>query len=230
MNMKAVLLAAMVALSGPVFAQEDDPAQGWWLGVGVGASSVKSLVPAPSAGRDALVASIDLGYRVTPQWGLGLEFGAVVPVDGCKDWQCAGTPAAFAPSFTHTMAFGEFRPRDSGWRIRAGAGLSRFCYSRHWSSSAWSFGDTLDVLLAVALDGDADETFGGGGAWRCDARMKALGGAVSVGYDWPVAEGEPVSVGLRLSAEAANFGPTPAIGLPGFKHRALMLTLHLNIN
>jgi hypothetical protein len=81
------------------------------------------------------------------------------------------------------------------------------------------------------LDNDSDtETFGGSGGYRCDARMKALGGVVSVGYNWPVARGAPVAVGLRLTAEAANFGATQAIGLPAFRHRAVMLTLHLNIN
>jgi hypothetical protein len=231
MKKNLVLLAAMAALSAPVFAESDLHASGWWLGAGMGVGSVKSLAPAPSTGRDAVAATIDLGYRFTPQWGLGMGFGALVPMDGCLDWQCADTPAAFAPSFTRITAFGEFRPRDSGWRFRAGAGVSRFCYSRHWSDSAWSIGDTLDLLLAAALDDDQyGETIGGSGAYRCDARMKALGGVLSVGYDWPASRHKPVAVGMRLSAEAANFGPTHAIGLPAFRHRALMLTLHMNIN
>jgi hypothetical protein len=231
MRKKMVLLAAIAAVSAPVFAENGDDAAGWWLGAGMGVGSLKSLAPAPSAGRDAVAASFDLGYHLTPQWGLGMEFAALVPMDGCLDWQCAATPASFAPSFTRITGFGEYRPDDSGWRIRAGAGVSRFCYSRHWSSSAWSIGDTLDLLLAAALDDDQyGETLGGSGAYRCDARMKALGGVLSVGYDWPVSPNRPVSVGLRLSAEAANFGPTPALGLPAFRHRALMMTLHLNIN
>jgi hypothetical protein len=231
MKKNLVLLAAMAALSTPVFAESEDQALRWWLGAGVGVGSVKSLAPAPSTGRDAVAASVDLGYRLTPEWGLGMEFGALVPMNGCLDWQCADTPAAFAPSFTRIMAFGEFRPADSGWRFRAGAGVSRFCYSRHWSDSAWSIGDTLDLLLAAAFDDDQyGETVGGSGAYRCDARMKALGGVVSAGYDWSVSRDKPVSVGIRLSAEAANFGPTSAIGLPAFRHRALMLTLHMSIN
>jgi hypothetical protein len=231
MTKRRFLLAAILALSAPGFAENGERASGWWLGAGMGVGSVKSLAPAPSTGRDAVAASFDLGYRVTPQWGLGMEFGALVPMDGCLDWQCADTPAAFAPSFTRITGFGEFRPGDGGWRFRAGAGVSRFCYSRHWSSSAWSIGDTLDLLLAAALDDDQfGETIGGSGAYRCDARMKALGGVLSVGYDWPVARASPVSVGMRLSAEAANFGPTRALGLPAFRHRTLMLTLQLNIN
>ncbi|MEO8309499.1 MAG: hypothetical protein ABI616_15825 [Pseudomonadota bacterium] len=192
---------------------------------------MKSSAPAPSAGRDALAASVDLGYRFTPQWGLGFEYGGLIPVDGCADWPCGDTPAAFAPRFTRLMVFSEFRPRDSGWRFRAGVGASRFCQSRHWSATAWSIGDTLGLLLTAALDDDlADETVSGSGSWRCDAHMKALGGMVSVGYDWPIAREHPVSLGLRLSAEAADFGPTRAIGLPAFQHRALMLSLHVSIN
>jgi hypothetical protein len=231
MSKKLVLLAAVAALSAPVFAQADEGRlSAWWLGGSLGMGAMKSRPPAPSAGRDALDASVEFGYRLTPQWGAGFEFGALVPVNGCADWQCAGTAAAFAPRFTRLMAFGEFRPRASAWRLRAGAGLSRFCYSRHWSDSAWSIVDTLDVLLVAMLDDELDETLTGSGAWRCDARIKALGGIVSVGYDWPVSPGHPVSVGLRLSAEAADFGPTRAIGLPAFRHRAVMLSLHLNIN
>jgi hypothetical protein len=230
LNALLVMLAGFAAWSAPATAQDESGSR-WWLGAGLGGASVNSLAPAPSAGRHALAASVDFGYRLTPQWGLGFEFGAVAPVAGCKDWACAGTASAFAPNFTRLFAFSEFRPRDSGWRFRAGAGASRFCFSRHWSDSAWGWGDTFDVILSAMLDNDSDtETFGGSGGWRCDARMKALGGAVSVGYDWPVSRGAPVAVGLRLSAEAANFGATPAIGLPGFRHRAVMLTLHLNIN
>jgi hypothetical protein len=228
---RTLLLNAVLAICAPVFAQSSEPAPGLWLGAGLGAASVKSMYPAPSAGRDALAASADLGYRFTPHWGLGMEFAAVVPVDGCADWQCAGSPAVFAPTFTRITAFGEFRPGHSGWRLRAGAGASRFCYSRHWSDSAWSIGDTLGLLLTAALDGDVDEgSDSGSGAYRCDARMRALGGVVSVGYDWPVSANRPITAGLRLTAEAANFGATPAIGLPAFRHRAVMLTLHVNIN
>ncbi len=223
-----VMVAGLLAL--PAVAPAQEISQRWWLGAGIGGADVRSLAPAPSAGRRAVAASVDFGYRLTPQWGLGFEFGTTVPVDGCADWQCAGTADRFAPAFTRMLAFGEFRPRDSGLSLRAGAGVSRFCYSRHWSGSAWSWGDTLGALLTGLLEDEPDVTTDGSGAYRCDARMKALGGAVSLGYDWPVRAGAPVSVGLRLTAEAAGFGATPAIDLPAFHHRALMLTLHLSIN
>ncbi len=231
-----VLLTSLLVWSSAAPAQgggggPDDSIRPWWLSVGAGGADVRTLSPAPSAGRNAVAASIDFGYRLTPQWGLGFEFGAVVPTSGCPDWECASSVAEFAPSFTRMFAFGEYRPRNSGLRFRAGAGVSRFCHHRYWSASAWSWADTVDVMLSGLLDvGPEYETFGGSGAWRCDARRNALGGAVSMGYDWPVAEGAPVSMGVRLSAEAANFAATPAIGLPAFRHRALMLTLHLNIN
>lgn len=224
-----VMLAGLAVWSMPALAR--DEAGSWWLGVGLGAASVDSPEPAPSAGRGALAASIDFGHRFTPQWGLGLEFGAVVPKDGCPDWECPSTATGFAPNITSMFAVGEFRPHGSRWRLRAGAGVSRFCYRSHWSDSAWNWVDTLDVLLAALLDDVPDaETFSGGGAYRCDARRKALGGSLSVGYDWPLSARAPVSMGLRLRAEAASFEAAPAVGLPAFKHRVLMLTLHLNIN
>jgi hypothetical protein len=231
-----VVLVGLAASPLPALAQysqeqwQDESAQRWWLGVGLGGATVHSLAPAPSAGRNAFAASLDFGYRFTPQWGLGLEFGTVAPVSGCADRKCTVTSAEFAPNFTRMFAFGEFRPRDSGLRFRAGAGVSRFCYRSHWSNSSWSWGDTLNLALQVLGDELIDDTIGGTGGYRCDDRKKALGGALSVGYDWPVADGAPVSMGLRLSGEAANFSATPAVGLPAFRHRAVMLTLHLNIN
>lgn len=223
LNALLAMLAGIAVWSAPALAQASDR---WWLGADLGGATVESLAPAPSAGRTAVAASLEFGYRLTPQLGLGFEYGGVVPPGGCAEFGCGSSPADFAPNFTRLFAFGEFRPRDSGWRIRAGAGVSRFCYSQHWDSSAWGWGDTLNVILF----GDEDDTFEGSGAFRCDARMKALGGAVSVGYDWPAKDGAPLSVGWRLSAEVANFDATPAINLPAFRHRAVMLTLHLNIN
>jgi hypothetical protein len=235
----AALLAMLIGVSTwatPALAQrprdfrDDESAPRLWLGVGVGGAAVQSLAPAPSAGEDALNLSIDVGYRFTPQWGVGLEFGAVLPANGCPDWQCPVNSAEFAPSFTRILAFGEFRPRQSGWRFRAGAGLSRFCYRSHWSDTAWSWVDTVDFALQLlGDDAISNETVGSGGH-RCDARMNALGGTVSAGYDWPVRPESPVAMGLQLGVEAANFGANPASDLPAFRHRAVTLLLRLDIN
>ena len=234
-NLK-VLLVVLAGLSWslPALAQRAGAPGGdphtWWLSLGLGGAAVGSRTPAPSAGRGAVAASLDFGFRITPKWGLGLELGAVSPVDGCSNWDCAGTSAQFAPDFTRIHVFSEYRLRESGWRFRAGLGVSRFCYRSHWSDSAWTWGDTLNTAL-ILLDGNPPEgTISGSGGYRCDARQNALGGVVSVGYDWPVTTQAPVSMGLRLSAEAAGFQDTPAIGLPAFRHRAVMLTLHLKVN
>lgn len=200
---------------------------GPWLGVGVGGAAVRSLAPSPSSGREALAGSIELGYRFTPQWGVGLDLGAIAPVSGCTDWDCAASAAEFAPNFTRVFAFGEFRPRNTGWRFRAGAGVSRFCYSRYWSDSAWNWGD---IAMMIIDDDYLYDTVSGSGAYRCGARTLALGGSLSVGYDWAVSRNAPVSMGVRLTAEAANFGATRNIGVPAFRHRAVTLTLHLNVN
>ena len=223
---RRLLPVLMLALPLQVLADQGSGQGQPWIGLGLGGGSVNSIAPAPSAGRDAFAASVELGYRFTPGFGLGLELGAVTPVSGCRDLQCGDTDAAFAPSFNRLFAFGEFRPGDSGLRLRAGFGVSRFCYQRHWDKDAWSMFDTVMLLI----DDDYLDYSDGSGAYRCDASRKALGGAVSVGYDWSAAENAPVSVGVRLTAEAANFSRSAGVGLPSFRHRAVMLSLHVRVN
>jgi hypothetical protein len=157
-------------------------------------------------------------------FGLGVELGAVAPLSGCRDWPC-GAATDFAPSFTRVFAFGEYRPGDSGLRLRAGLGMSRFCYQRHWDTNAWSMFDTVMLLI----DEDYVQPTGGSGAYRCDAARKTLGGSVSIGYDWRLRD-SPLQMGVRLSGEAANYSASPVADLPGFRHRAVILTLHLRLN
>ena len=222
------LAITLIASPAVVLAQSArDQQQPFWLGFDVGAAVVQSLAPAPSAGRDGLAASIELGYRFAPEWGLGLEYGGVVPFSGCAQSGCGQSQQDFAPNFSRFFAFGEYRARDSGVRLRAGFGVSRFCYRRHWSEDAWSWVDTINFTISALLD---DDDYGGGtGAWRCDAARKALGGSLSVGYDWPVANNSG-SLGVRLTAEAADYDRTPGADLPAFRHRALLLTVHLNLH
>jgi hypothetical protein len=223
----AWVVAAMAGLAMPLISIAQQPANGrgggppFWLGASVGGASVNSLAPAPSAGREGLAASIEVGYRPAPDWGVGLEYGGVLPFSGCAQLGCGESGADFAPNFTRFFAFGEFRPRNSGLRLRAGFGVSRFCYRRYWSEEAWNWFDTL----MLALDEDYSE--GGSGAWRCDASRQALGGSVSLGYDWPVAAG--AAMGVRLTAEAANYARSPAMDLPSFRHRAVLLSVHINL-
>lgn len=227
---QAVLIAICGVTAWPARAQEDYSSTApWWLDVGAGGASVGTPASAPAPNRNGLAASLDFGFRVTPQWGLGLEFGAVAPSRGCAAWQCEVTSPDFAPAFTRMFGFSEFRPGNGGWRLRAGAGLSRYCYSAHWSESAWSWADTVDFALLLLGDGPLDGRIGGSGGYVCDGHKNALGGMVSVGYDWRVSTQAPVSMGVRLSAEAADFSAGP-IGLPAFRHRAVMLTLHLKID
>lgn len=232
MRTQLVMIAAMVmSVAGRDAAAQRAPDlrvdPGPWFSVGLGGAAVRSLSPAPSSGREGLAANLEVGYRITPQWGVGLDLGALAPVAGCKDWDCAATPAEFAPSFTRVFAFGEYRPRNTGWRLRASAGVSRFCYSRYWSDTAWNWGDIAMLLLD---DDYLYDTVTGSGAYRCGARNLAMGGSLTVGYDWAVAPEAPVSMGVRLTAEAANFDATRSIGLPAFRHRTLTLTLQLNVN
>lgn len=220
-----ILFLPLPALCAASVVENEVPFERFWGGIGVGGGAVKSLSSAPSAGRGGLEGSIEVGYRFTPNWGLGMELGALAPVSGCRDLGCGDTSADFAPTFNRLMAFGEFRARSSGLRLRAGVGMSRFCYSRHWDSDAWSLFDTLLLVF------DDDHIYSGGsGAWLCDGARRAFGAAVSVGYDWQVAPRAPVWLGVRLSAEAARFSASTATGLPAFRHRAVMLSLHLRVN
>jgi hypothetical protein len=225
------LLAAIAGLATPVvsIAQQSvyprDKEMPFWLGIGVGGAAVNSLAPAPSADREAMAASIEFGYRPTPDWGVGLEYGGVLPFEGCAQWDCGESRADFAPNFTRFFAFGEYRPRDSGLRLRAGFGVSRFCYARYWSEDAWSWGDIIHLMID---DDYLEYGEGGSGAWRCEASRQALGGSVSLGYDWPLAD-NTASMGVRLTAEAANFARTPGTDLPSFRHRAVLFTVHFNL-
>ncbi len=222
---RALLSALFLFLPLPALCAPDEMSmQRFWAGVGIGGGVVKSVDPAPSAGRHGLDGSIEVGFRLTPSWGLGMELGALAPVSGCRDLGC-GEVADFAPTFNRLMAFGEFRPRNSGLRLRAGVGMSRFCLARHWDHDAWSLFDTLLLVF------DEDHIYSeGSGAFRCDAARRAVGGAVSVGYDWQAGRNAPVWLGVRLSAEAARFSESPGAGLPAFRHRAVMLSLHLRVN
>lgn len=218
----AVLFLPATAIGQSSASARDQP---FWFGIGLGGAAVNSLAPAPAAGRDGVAASVEVGFRPAPDWGVGLEYGGVLPLSGCKQWSCGESGSDFAPNFTRIFAFGEFQPRNSGLRLRAGFGMSRFCYERHWSENAWSWGDTLMLLL----DEDyVPDNGSGSGAWRCDAARKAMGGSLSVGYDWPVAA-DSASFGVRLTAEAANFSRSPGTDLPSFSHRAVLLTVHLNL-
>lgn len=63
---------------------------------------------------------------------------------------------------------------------------------------------------------------------RCDAAQRALGGSVSVSYDWALPR-TPATMGLRLSAETARFKSEPDVNMPSFQHRAVMLSLHFTL-
>jgi hypothetical protein len=222
-----VAASLLCLLSVPALADElDDPAgHRVWFGVGLGGGEVKSLAPSPAADSSFVAGSIEVGYRLRPEWGIGLELGAIGPLAGCEEWDCGTTPESFAPNFSRLMAFGEYRPVDSGLRVRAGFGVSRFCYERSWNEDGWS---PFDFVMALI-----DESYlidGGSGSWRCDGTRHALGGSVSIGYDWRLARNAPLLMGVRLTAEGANYPATRSIGLPKFRHRAVMLTLQVQVN
>lgn len=201
----------------------------FWLSMGFGSGTVNSLAPAPSAGRDAFSFSVDAGMRLTPEWGAGLEFGVVAPSGGCTGHHCTPSVPDFAPAFTHWFLIGEYRsPYDRHLRLRAGLGVSNMCYSYYKAQgSAWEeILEFLAILLSDDYDpGDFDHH---GTHWACRS-LSALGGSVSVGYQWQLGRSRS-SVGLQLRAEAAHFAASSKAGTPAFRHRAVMLQVQLNLN
>lgn len=219
--LSAALLAGVLPAAAQNASSQHDAAP-VWLGVGLGHGTFRSLDPAPSAGREGLVASLEFGYRLNRDFGVGLEVSGLLPFSGCSQWECGENRADFAPDFSRFSAFAEYRPGRTGLRLRAGLGMSRFCYRSHWSDSAWSWFDALMVVLV-----DEDHDFGSG-AMRCDAAQRALGGSVSVSYDWALKRA-PATMGVRLSAEAANYKGEPRVDMPAFRHRAVMMSLHFTM-
>jgi hypothetical protein len=239
--MKPRLLVLLGTLLCPVLAgaQVRSPPQAWpsqgdfsqgdfddhrlWLGLGIGGGSITSTAPAPSADRDSIAASIDVGVRITPEWGVGLEFGVVSPTSGCDGQGCAPVLPGFAPNFTRWFLLGEYRPGGAGMRIRAGAGLSSMCY-RFYETDHLS---TWEIIGTALLGGDVDSDSGRGTG--CD-RLRTFGAAVSVGYQWWLGEDAPVSLGLQLRGETAKFAASSKARTPQFRHSAVMMQLQFIFN
>ncbi len=235
MRKRCLWLAGL--LLGPVLAHaaqspyfEDDLARdGYWLSMGIGGGKVGSTATAPSAGRDAIDFSVDTGIRLTPRWGIGLEYGIVAANSGCGGHHCTPSAPDFAPDFTRLFLIGEYRPpHDRGLRLRAGVGVSNMCYSYYKAdgSSAWE--DFLEFLAIVLSDDYHYDRDHDGTHWSCKS-LSALGGSVSVGYQWQIARSN-TSVGLQLRAEAANFAASSKAGTAAFHHRAAMLQVQLSFN
>lgn len=228
MKRTSLLLASL--LLWPAFAAaqsgyypEDFEAERYWLGVGLGGGAVKSAAPAPAADRNAFGASIDVGIRITPQWGVGLEYGVVAPFGGCGGHHCTPDTPGFAPDFTRWFLIGEYRPpgADRGWRLRAGVGVSSMCY-RYYRTEASDWEEFLEAILFDDYDDDHRTH------WSCKS-LSTLGGSLSLGYQWEL-EDRGSSIGLQLRGEAANFGASTRAGTPAFRHRAVVLQIQFNLN
>ncbi|MEJ0099649.1 MAG: hypothetical protein WDO12_07905 [Pseudomonadota bacterium] len=199
----------------------EDPWTRGWLAIGVGSGSIASAGPAPSASRDAFAFSIDTGYRINRQWGLGLEYGVLAPNGGCGGHHCTPADPDFAPDFSHWFLLAEQRPGDGGLRVRAGVGVSSMCYRYYRArDSGWH-----RFWQALIFDDDQDE---GSISWHCKS-LHALGAAASIGYQWALPDSLS-SVGLQLRGEAANFAESSTAGTPAFHHRAVMLLVQFDIN
>jgi len=203
-----------------------------WLGVGLGNGAVESQAPAPAAGLNAFGGSIDAGYRITPEWGLGLEFSVIAPRGGCGGHHCSSVLPDFAPDFTHWFLLGEYRPGGggggdgdgSGWRLRAGAGVSSMCY-RYYRHEALTWESVVVAILFDDQDAGSLETR----AWGCK-RLSTFGASASIGYQWRVGKEVPASVGLQLRGEMADFAASSNATTPAFRHRALIMQMQFALD
>jgi len=223
LSLLSALLAPLVMLLCPALAAaagyQVDPEPPVWVGMGLGTGKVVSAAPAPSADHHGFVFSLDVGYRFNPQLGLGLEFGVIAPYHGCHRLGCTATSTDFAPGFHHWFAIGEFRPSNTGWRLRAGAGISTMCYEYYKSRES-----AFEKLINVFLGGDVSTNY----SISCNS-LKAFGAGASIGYQWPVGRAAG-SVGVQLRGETAKYAASAKAGTSAFRHRGVALQLQLNFN
>lgn len=218
-----VLLVALGTVMCPVLAHADgyavDPESQFWVSLGLGGGKAVSGSQAPSAEHSGFVLNIEGGYRFNSQWGLGLEFGALATSGGCDGLGCTPASPDFAPSFSHFFAVGEYRPASTGWRLRAGAGISSMCYSWYKSHA-----NAVEKFFTVLLGNDDPTDY----SISCRS-LSAPGVSAAVGYQWSFPNSH-TSLGLQLRGEAANFSASSRAGLPAFHHRAVMLQAVLSLN
>jgi hypothetical protein len=168
----------------------------WWLGGGIGVAQANYGSAAP--GNTGLALTLEGGWRITPHWGLGLELGMNMTDPSCK---ICGTDAGNRKTqFNHLFLVAEYRPRESGWRLRAGAGESEIDVY-YWDG--WEY-----ITNSVT-------TFGMG---------------LSAGYQWRLGSDSPLSLGVRLSGETANFPARSNLGTAPVPYSATTLTVQLVFN
>lgn len=220
----ALLAPALAGAQSRTYAADFEEHR-FWVGVGLGYGTIKSDVRSRSVDRKLVSLGIDAGYRIAPEWGLGLEFGAVIPTSGCDGLGCSPSLPGFAPNFTHWFLLGEYRPGNSGMRVRLGAGPSWMCY-RYYETNVSTWEKILDAILL----GDEQDGSGEPGRSRRCKHLKAFGASASVGYQWRLGGEAPTSLGVRVRGEAANYAASSKAATPAFHHRALMLELQLGLN
>jgi hypothetical protein len=172
------------------------PGGRWWLGAGIGAAQRDYGSAAP--GETAFAFTLEAGMRITPHWGLGLELGANMAGSGCSF--CGPYGGGLNTEFDHFFLVGEYRPKEYGWRLRAGVGVSAYDLS---------YGYGMDYPSYTV------NTFGAG---------------LSAGYQWRLHTVSAMSLGVRLSGEAAHFTPRSNLDTGSVSYSAVTLTVQLAFN
>jgi hypothetical protein len=203
----AILLAACVTTACPAHADEASTARfvpHWWFEGGLGAAQLGTGQAAPNGGdRSGWVFTLGAGYRLTPEWGVGVDLGStqVQSFFVCGYYQtCTETPseAARGKEFDHYLLTTQYRPAGAanGWIFGAGVGALQYCYGLQ--------------------DGYSCQT------------VTSLGAGLTVGYDWRMRRAG--RVGFRLAGESANFGARASESIAAFHYSAVRLTVNWSTN
>ncbi len=168
----------------------------WWLGGGIGVAQSEFGSAAPKQSNGAM--TLEAGWLMTPHWGLGLEMGINFTDSRCTF--CGTNADNLKKEFGHVFLVAEYRPKQYGWRLRAGAGESEIDLY-YWDG--WEY-----VI--------SSET--------------TLGGGLSAGYQWHLPTKMPLSLGVRLSGETANFSVRSNQGTASVPYSAATFTVQLVFN
>jgi Outer membrane protein beta-barrel domain len=116
--MTAQVLAATENTAAP---DTDAERSWWWLGAGIGAVQL-DYGSAAASGDTGFAMTFEGGVHISQHWGLGVEAALYSTGSNCK--YCGPASSNLNVGFDHFFLVGEFRPGDSGWRLRVGAGVS----------------------------------------------------------------------------------------------------------
>ena len=190
-------LGALTGTCGSALAQEAAPAPRHWFQLqGGGALFLQRPQVFQQQARNNWTLSLAGGWKLRPNWMIGLDWGAVFLQDSrCNVYYCTGTLEDIetkGKDLVHYYVATEYHPWGGRWLVSGGLGLLDYCHGTDLSS------------------GDCRSNTGGGGQ-------------IGMGYDWPW--GRTGHAGLRITYEAGHIGGGNDIQAFGFSMVKTTLSL-----